>query len=297
MKVLLMDLDKSSRRRAFPNLALMKLSAYHKAKGDEVFFNFPLCQADRTYASCVFTWHSQKVEGLDPDAVLGGSGIDLKEDLPPEVEHIMPDYQLYPNVDFSMGFTSRGCLRSCPWCLVPEKEGTIKAVASVHEFWEHRHKRLLLLDNNLLAAPNWRTTLAELILAGVRTDFNQGLDIRLVTDEVADYLRQVNAASLRFAYDDLVYEKQVRQGIEVLVKAGIPMRHLSFYVLVGFPGDETAIERMKLLASYGVDVYPMIYKGQDGKEPTVKSKWDGTIFWHGGRQNIRKFLRVVGKLD
>lgn len=295
MKVLLTDFDISNRRRPFPNLALMKLSAYHKVRGDEVFLNFPLCQPDITYASCVFSWHKPSL--IEPSVITGGSGIDLDGWLPNEIEHIMPDYSLYPNIDFSMGFTSRGCIRNCPFCLVRRKEGYIKAWASIREFLNPLFKRLLLLDNNLFASENCEDTLNDLIKLQVGTDFNQGLDIRLLTDKLVDYLKRIKAKIYRFAFDDIAYEKQVRQGIELLLKAGISPRKLAFYVLVGFRNDETVIDRMKLLASYGVDVYPMIYKGQDGIEPTVKSKWDGTIFWHGSRDNIRKFLRVVGRLS
>ncbi len=290
-----MDLDISNRRRPFPNLALMKLSAYHKTKGDEVFLNFPLCQPDKTYASCVFSWHKPSL--IEETIIVGGSGINLYTWLPNEIEHIMPDYSLYPNIDFSMGFTSRGCIRNCPFCLVRRKEGSIRAWASVREFLNPLLKRLILLDNNLFAAENCEDTLNDLVELQVETDINQGLDIRLLTDKLVDYLKRIKVKIYRFAFDDIAYEKQVRQGIGLLLKAGISPRKLAFYVLVGYQNDETAIDRMKLLASYGVDVYPMIYKGQNGKEPTMKSKWDGTIFWHGSRNNIRKFLRVVGRLN
>lgn len=296
MKVLLMDLDIHPRRRPFPNLALMKLSAYHKAQGDEVFYNFPLCQPDITYASCVFTWNAHKANLLPENAIVGGSGIDLKSQLSPEVEHLMPDYTLYPDVNFSLGFTSRGCFRRCPWCIVPEKEGAIKPWAKVHEFWDHSHNKVLLLDNNILAAPNWRSTFAELIAEGIEVDFNQGLDIRLVNDEVVDFLKRVRTRKLRFAFDDISYEAAVKQVIELLLAAGIPPSKLSFYVLVGFSDDDQAVERMKILQSYKVDVFPMAYRGPDGKEPKRRILELGHIYWHGSRRNISKFLRLVGRL-
>ncbi|MBA7592424.1 hypothetical protein ES708_34607 [subsurface metagenome] len=195
-----------------------------------------------------------------------------------------------------MGFTSRGCPRGCPWCIVPVKEGNITPNARIYEFWDRQHKRIILLDNNLLAAPNWRQTLGDLTAEGLEVDFNQGLDIRLVNEENADYLKRVKAKQLRFAYDDLSYEPQLRRGIELLLEKGIRPRKLSFYVLIGFPGDDTAIERMKLLASYNTDVFPMLYKGPDGKEPDRKLLNVPDIFWHGDRRNIRKFLRVAGRL-
>ena len=243
MSVVLYDLDLIKRRRVFPNLALMKLSAYHRAKGDEIFFNFPLAQADRLYISCVFTWNVKKAYGLLPNvAIMGGSGFSFHSQLPPEIEHIMPDYSLY-GINFSMGFTSRGCPRHCPWCIVPEKEGDIKPWASIYEFWYRRHQKIVLLDNNLLASPNWRTTMDDLIAEGLEVDFNQGLDIRRVNDEVAYYLERVGTKKLRFAFDDIGYESLVRKGIELLIKQGIPSRKLSFYVLVGFNNDyKEAIE-------------------------------------------------------
>ena len=239
MKVLLMDLDVIKRRRLFPNLALMKLSAYHKARGDEVYLNFPLQHPDITYASCVFSWNAKRRASVPDSAIIGGSGIDLKAELPPEVEHIMPDYSLYPRVDFSLGFTSRGCIRKCPWCLVPGKEGGIRESAHIYEFWERKHRRIILLDNNLLAAPNWRQTLQDVMTEGLEVDFNQGLDIRLVNADNVRYLKRVKTRQLRFAFDDIAYESAVRRGIKFLLNNGIPSRKLSFYVLVGFGNDET----------------------------------------------------------
>lgn len=300
MKVLLMDLDllrqNRRRRRIFPNLALMKLSAHHKARGDEVYLNFPLQRPDITYASCVFTWNSQGKASVPDGAIAGGSGLDLKAELPPEVEHIKPDYDLYPGANFSMGFTSRGCTRKCPWCIVPEKEGHIRTSASVYEFLDRRFRSVVLLDNNFLASPDWRHTVADLINIGLEVDFNQGLDIRLVDDEVSWCLAQLRTRKLRFAFDDITYERAVREGIKALVAQGLPSRRLSFYVLYGFQDDDTAVERLKILQSYNVDIYPMGYRGADGKEPGRKLLYHGDELWHGPRRNINKFLRLVGRL-
>ncbi len=296
MKVLLMDLDVIKARRPSPNLALMKLSAYHKAKGDDVYLNFPLRQADITYASCVFTWNTKRRNEVPDGATIGGSGIDLKAELPPEVEHIMPDYSLYSGVDFSLGFTSRGCIRKCPWCIVPEKEGQIKPWARIYEFWDRRHRKITLLDNNLLAAPNWRLTMDDLIAEGLEVDFNQGLDIRLVNEENVGYLKRVKTHKLRFAFDDIAHESAVRRGIELLLDNGIRSRKLSFYLLVGFNNDRTAVERAVILHPYNVEIYPMAYKGLDGREPPRVKLEVPDILWHGSRRNINKFLRLVGRL-
>ena len=295
MRVCLYDLDMTSKRRAFPNLALMKLSAYHKARHDEVMeLNFPIAQPNVAYGSCVFTWNKNKANGLM--AQFGGSGIDILAKLPPEVEHIKPDYDLYPNPDCSMGYTSRGCIRDCPWCKVRIKEGYIQAWASPKEFYNPRFRRMLLLDNNILASPNWRETVIDLANLPVVVDFNQGLDIRCLNDENISYLRRINTTKLRFAFDSMTYERSVRSGIEQLFKAGYAKSHLSFYVLVGFPSDDTAIERMKMLQGYGVDVYPMIYKDDSGKEPQLNINFTETIDFRGARGNLAKFLRVVGRV-
>lgn len=294
MKVVLYDLDITPRRRPFPNLALMKLSTYHKKRGDTVMMGFPLIQADKSYASCVFSWNAHHLDGLNAEA--GGSALDINKVLPDEIEHIMPDYTLYPHSDFSMGFTSRGCPRKCPWCLVPNKEGNIKAWADPREFYNPAYRRMLILDNNLFASPNWRETLATLSVLSVLVDFNQGLDIRLLNDDNLVLLRQVHTEKLRFAFDSLDIEREVRAGIEKLLKVGYKKSHISFYVLVGFPNDDTAIERMKILQGYGVGVFPMIYKDHTGKEPKLNLKWDETLDFRGSRGNLRKFLRVVGRI-
>jgi hypothetical protein len=284
----------SKRRRPFPNLALMKLSAWHKKQGDDVSLNFPLNVTDKIYASCVFTWH--KPEELSPLIEYGGGGLaEWDVVLPTEIEHIMPDYDLY-NCDFSMGYTSRGCIRNCPFCKVRIKEGPLKPHAEPTEFYDPRFKKIVLLDNNPLASPNCIDTFKWLIEKQLETDYNQGLDIRCLDDEKIFYLKQIRVEKYRFAFDSLSYEKQVREGIDLMLKAGINKRRLSFYVLVGFDKDDGAIERMKILQSYGVDVYPMIYKGDDGKEPQIDYGFTETLKFHGARGNLRKFLRVTGRL-
>jgi hypothetical protein len=293
-----MDLDIIKQRHPFPNLALMKLSAYHKARRDEVYLNFPLERPDITYASCIFTWNQKGELTVPTGGILGGSGFDLEAELPTEVEHMMPDYSLYPGVDFSLGFTSRGCPRRCPWCVVPRKEGDIKQWARIYEFWDRRHRKIKLLDNNLLAAPNWRQTMEDLIAEGLKVDFNQGLDIRLLSEENIEYLKRVKAKELRFAFDHIGYEKAVREGIRLLLDNGLGSRKLSFYFLYGFPViEQECVERVKILASYNVDVYPMAYKGPDGKEPWRRIlKVDNIPLLHGSRRNIDKFLRLIGRL-
>ncbi|GAI29169.1 unnamed protein product, partial [marine sediment metagenome] len=160
------------------------------------------------------------------------------------------------------------------------------------------HRKIVLLDNNLLAAPNWRQTMEDLIAEGLEVDFNQGLDIRLLNEENLDYLKRVKAKELRFAFDHISYEKAVREGIELLLANGLDSRKLSFYFLYGFPViEQECVERVEILASYNVEVYPMGYKGSDGKEPRRRIlKVDDIPLLHGPPRNIDKFLRLVGRL-
>lgn len=296
MRVLLLDLDIDKRRRPFPNLALMKLSAYYKARDDEVHLNEPLFGFDKVFASCIFTWHGKRTLNVPPETCLGGSGYNLNIILPSEVEHIRPDYDLYPRVDFSMGFTSRGCIRRCPWCIVPTKEGRLMPWATIDEFWDHRHRKVKLLDNNFLAQPAADEILARLAEDRLEVDFYQGLDIRLVDERMAFYLARVKSDSLRFSFDDIAYEKDVREGVKLLRENGVRSRKLSFYVLYGFSDDDHVIERMNILADLNVDVYPMAYRGPDGKEPQRRVIFHDNILWHGPYRNKLKFLRLVGRL-
>ena len=149
-KIGLLDADKTN----FPNLALMKISAWHKAKGDDVEFVFPLKHYDKIYVSKVFTDLYTKEPDtclLADEIIKGGTGYDLQNKLPYEVEHIMPDYSLYKIKNTAYGFLTRGCPRACPFCIVANKEGrkSIK-VADLKE-WHTNEKNIVLLDPNILA--------------------------------------------------------------------------------------------------------------------------------------------------
>jgi len=274
----LVDLAKTR----FPNLALMKICACHRSLGDRTFLveGDDLLKFDKVYVSCVFTenrWRAEGIKSLHPNVEIGGSGISLSSSLPNEVEHLMPDYSLY-KLRYSMGFTSRGCIRKCPWCIVPEKEGWIKEWAPIQEFLAPYHSKLMLLDNNFLASPKCIEKLEWLAKRRrfLKVSFNQGLDIRLIDDERAELLSKIkyydsdfNQRRLYFAWDDLRYEKQVLRGIETLLSHNIPPRHLRFYMLVGFNVTPEEYNwtyfknhdyyRFNRLVSLGVEPYIMVY--------------------------------------
>lgn len=262
MKVALIDVDSR-----IPNLALMKLSAWHKARGDQVDLYLPVfSKPDLAYASKVFTDTPDPAYLPNCQIIKGGSGYDLKSELPPEVESMFPDYSLY-RIDYAMGFTTRGCFRRCPFCIVPEKEGNIRAVADITDFWDGQ-KNLMLMDNNLTAKPDhYRRILEQLIKRGIRTSFSQGLDIRLMDKDKADLLARVKLwkdKRIHFAFDFMKDETAVREGIKTLFKAGIIARNISFYVLIGYnTTPEEDLYRVELLRSFGITPFAMPYNRRD----------------------------------
>lgn len=188
MRIGLIDVD----GHRYPNLCLMKLSAYHKARGDTVEWNDGRRQYDLVYLSHVFTdSYSKDYSGkIHADCIIrGGTGYGLTNKLPDTVEHTFPDYGLYPQfLGTVYGFLSRGCPRGCGFCIVGEKEGkNAVAVADLSEFWAGE-KEIKLLDANLLACPDWERLLRQLADSGATVDFTQGLDIRLMTPKKAAVL-------------------------------------------------------------------------------------------------------------
>lgn len=260
MEVLLVDVDSK-----YPNLALMQLSAYHKSLGDTV--GFDTADPDKVYVSCVFTRNRGKALGIQtlyPDAVvdIGGSGISLDKKIPAEAQKMYPDYSLYP-VDYSYGFTTRGCVRHCPFCVVPEKEGTIQKWNHVSEFYNPEFKKVRLLDNNMYAIPDWFFENTDFILEhNLSLRVVQGFDIRLLSDEIAERLALLNFEhGLSFAFDNIKDEQAVIKGIDMLLQAGIKPYKLSFFVLTGY--NSTLAEdlyRIDLLMQRGVNPFVMQYR-------------------------------------
>lgn len=233
------------------NLALMKLSAWHKKRGDEVtLIDLSTLGLDRIYGSKIF---------------VGGSGFDIKSELPQEIELEYPDYELFKmSKGEKIGFSSRGCIRSCEFCIVREKEGYI------HETpfdWATDAEKVLLLDNNFLASPMWKEKLEYFIRHNIKVCFTQGNDIRLVNDENAELLSKVKYYNakftkrrLYFAFDWTNLEPIIREKVELLKKHGIPPEHLMFYVLCGFNTTlEEDLHRINVLIELGCLPYVMLY--------------------------------------
>lgn len=190
MRVALIDVDSHN----FPNLVLMKLSAWHKARGDEVtLLNVATAlqeenlmdKYDKIYGACVFSGHEEVLRALKLCGIhLGGTGTRYREILPHEIEHIMPDYSLYGIKDTAYGFLTRGCPRGCPFCVVGGKEGrTSYKVANISEWWGGQ-ENIKLLDPNLLACSEHLELLNQLAETGAYIDITQGLDARLLTEKI-----------------------------------------------------------------------------------------------------------------
>lgn len=236
MRVRLVDVDSK-----IPNLTLMKLSAYHKARGDEV--GFGVVDPDKVYASVIFKKNKHMVDGLPffypgADIVVGGPGYDLSVTLPDDVELMKPDYDLYPECESSIGFSTRGCFRKCHFCIVPEKEGRFRTVQHPREWYDERFDKIMFLDNNIIADKNWFFEVTDwCIEKNLQVWFTQGLDIRLLDEEVAKQLLQMKVwKGIFFAWDHIEDETNIKEKIALLKEVGFSdsklRRDVQFYVYV-----------------------------------------------------------------
>jgi hypothetical protein len=257
MKIGLVDVDSK-----IPNLALMKISAYHKSKGDSVEFFSPLTRNyDKVYASRIFKHEPLKYYPID--TICGGTGFSLKIKLDPEIEHIYPDYSLY-KIDYAMGYLTRGCNNSCAFCVVPKKEGKLHKHAELEEFWRYQ-SRLKLLDNSLTDYKNAAFELKKIIDYDIKLNLTQGFNIRTIKPEIAELLSKIKLwdknSQWHIAWDNINDENLVLDGIKILNNAGIKDYKIMCYVLVGFNSNmQEDLHRIHLLDNLGVDPFIMVYK-------------------------------------
>lgn len=267
-----------------PNLALMKLSSFHRAQGDEVVFTKELEKSslepeyDRVYGSSIFTFSQDRIARLKnswPSAVLGGTGttswITVEDILGQKWKGL--DYSLYPEFLHSIGFTQRGCRLSCKFCVVPQKEGKPRQSATIYEIWRGKPwpKKIHLLDNDFFGQPKdqWQMRLQEIREGNFKVCFNQGINIRMIDEESAAGIASIQYRDDQFqrrrlytAWDNLRDEKIFLRGVETLRRYGIPPKHLMVYMLVGFDIEETwerIFHRFNTMVSLGVLPYPMVY--------------------------------------
>ena len=256
----------------FPNLALMKLSAHHKAQGDDVRWYAPIERFDTVYSSKVFTF-TDADPYLPSDAQRGGTGYQSPLALPDDIEHTLPDYDLY-GIDYGVGFLTRGCPRRCPWCVVPEKEGGIRGHAELEEFLHPDSLDLMLLDNNVLASDHGIRELEKIAGSGLRIDFNQGLDARLIAkdDGIAKLLARCRwLKPIRLACDTASQMPTVARAVESLRKHGASPRTYFCYVLVKDIPD--ALERVEFLRALKVDPFAQPFMDfTTNAEPTLEQR-------------------------
>lgn len=243
------------KNKSFPNYALMKISAYHKSIGDTVEWWFPLKRYDRVYSSKIFDFTPENPY-LPSDAVKGGTGYDIHDLLPDEIEKMFPDYSIYPECDYAVGYITRGCPNHCRWCIVPEKEGGIKPYRTWRELVRPDSSKLVLMDNNILACEYGINQLESLIGSGYSIDLNQGMDARLVNDRIADILSQLEwIRFIRFSCDTIAQIQAIENAAELLMKHGVKTYRLFIYLLVTKDIDNAAerVERLKKLK--GITIY------------------------------------------
>lgn len=238
--------------KSFPNLALMKISAWHKAQGDTVEWWNPLCRYGRVYSSKVFDF-TPVDPYLPEDAVRGGTGywdVPLDKTLPPEVDDMYPDYSIYPGCDYAIGYLTRGCPNSCRWCVVPKKEGGIVPYRNWEDVVRKDTDKLVLMDNNILSCGHGIRQLEGLTGSGYRIDLNQGMDARLVDNRAADILSHLSwIRFIRFSCDQKSQIGPVRNAVELLMERGVRPYRIFVYLLVTADLMD-ASERVEALKGY-----------------------------------------------
>lgn len=259
MTIGLIDVDSHN----FPNLCLMKLSAYHKQRGDAVEWYAPGKHYDMVYQSKVFDETYSKDIDYVPDAdviIRGGTGYGLDNTLPADVEHIMPDYSLYGISDTAYGFLSRGCPRHCGFCIVGDKEGLkSQKVADLSEFWNGQ-KHIELLDPNLLACPERMELLDQLIESRALVNVNQGFDIRLTNEEIADKLGQMRVKRIHFAWDNPKQDLTEKFRCFASAYRRKASSTKCVYILVNYDSSmEENLYRIYTVRDLGYDPYVMVF--------------------------------------
>lgn len=277
---------------ALPNLALMRLGTYFRARGEEVRLvrgqnQHTLWDAPGpVYGSSIFSFTDRSAYEREWGPIRwGGTGVEVASSLreiDPAIdwESLAPDYSLYPSEVRSLGFTQRGCRLKCSFCVVPKKEGKPTACGTIPEIWRGpgHAKKLLLLDNDFFGGPEWRDRVAEIVGGGFKVCLTQGINIRKVGDEEAAALASMEYRDAGFqtrtlycAWDNLGDERIFKEGVATLSKAGVPAKHLRVYMLIGFaPGEtmEAVLYRFNEMVALGCEPYPMAY---DRKRPELRA--------------------------
>ena len=254
MRIGLHDADREHLKRGkkFPNYALMKISAWHKAQGDSVEWWCRDIKYDQVYSSKIFDFTPTNPK-LPKDTIRGGTGyrdLPISQELSPEVDSMFPDYSIYPDCDYAIGYLTRGCPNKCRWCIVPAKEGQIRPYRDWRGIVRPDSDKLVLMDNNILACDYGIEQLNNLIGSGYKIDLNQGMDARLITAEIAQILSRLKwIRFIRFSYDQKSQIEPIRRAIDLLGAYGVRPYRIFIYLLVTADVIDAA-ERVEALKGY-----------------------------------------------
>jgi len=291
-----------------PNLALMKLAHWHRSRGEEVVLartpspSMFETSYQKVYGSAIFSWSGKVIQRLReayPEATIGGTGSGTwatVEELIGEESYEHYDYSVYPEYPWSLGFTQRGCRLNCGFCVVPKKEGMPRSVNTIRDIWRPGTPRCVcLLDNDFFGQPEseWRARVEEIRAGNFKVSFNQGINIRMITPEIARVLASIRYFDDQFqrhrlytAWDNLGQEKVFFRGMEILKEAGIPAQHLMVYMLIGYKPGETMEEihyRYRRLKEAGCKPFPMVYNNADRQlkrfQRWVVRRYDEVVPW------------------
>ena len=279
MKIGLYDVD-SYENTGFPNLALMKISQWHKTQGHQVEHYMPLFHQsyDQVYASKVFQYSSGAM--ITDDMITGGTGLSMEGKLPDYIDQLDPDYSLY-DYPHNLGFLMRGCRFKCDFCVVPKKEGKARSDATIDDIWTQRSSNfIVLLDNDFFGNPHWKERIEEINAYKLRVNFSQGLNIRIISERQAAALastdfrnRTGEYKAIHFAWDNINDERTIRRGIKRVVDAGIKARYMTFYVLIGFNSThEEDMHRIQTIDGLGADPFVMPYNKKDPRQRKL-ARW------------------------
>jgi len=321
LKVLLVEPKKSMKYHTpYPPLGLLKLARYHRQKGDHVKLVNGISddgfKPDIVYITSLFTYAWEPVHEViqfytskytRARVIVGGiyaslcskhlertfgDRIEIHKGLIREVEELLPDYSLIPEWKASILFSSRGCIRKCPFCSVPELEPKFEAKKSIKHLIYPGHRRVIIWDNNTLASAFWKNIFAELEETGLEVDFNQGLDARLLTEEVAMSLRRLKLPLIRLAYDSKGIREPLRKAITLLKDIGVDGRDIVVYCLFNhLDSPEDFLERIQDLLSWGVVSYPMRYQAL---EPGPKDGYISPNWTKEQLEMVARARRVIG---
>ena len=305
LNVLLVEPRKSKKYHTpYPPLGLLKLATYHRQRGDFIRLINGISddgfEPDIIYITSLFTYAWEPVHEVvgfystnyrRARVIVGGiyaslcsnhleqtfgDRIEIYEGLVPEAEELLPDYSLVPEWKVSILFSSRGCIRKCPFCSVPQLEPRFEAKKSIKNLIYPGHKKVILWDNNILASPYWQNIFDELEESGLEVDFNQGLDARLLTEETALRFKRLRIPIVRLAYDSKGIKKSLKKSISLLMDVGISGRRIVVYCLYGYlDTPEDFLERIRDLIAWGVVAYPMRYQPLErcNKDSYVSPNW------------------------